>query len=42
MNVAGWAFLVVSWLVITGLTIFCVARVLGSGKKVDPDETPLE
>jgi len=42
MTVAGWAFLAVSWITITALAAFCIARVLKSGKKAGPDETPLE
>lgn len=42
MTLAGWVFLVAFWLVITSLTVFCIIKILSSGKKIGPDETPLE
>ncbi|HUV04028.1 MAG TPA: hypothetical protein VMX94_02855 [Armatimonadota bacterium] len=42
MSVAGWAFLAVSWISITALAAFCIARVLKSDKKAGADETPLD
>jgi len=41
MSVAGWTFLAISWLTITGIMVFCINRVIESGKHVETRETPL-
>jgi len=32
MSIAGWLFLIISWGLIIGLTIFCFARVFSKKK----------
>jgi len=34
MRITGWAFLIVSWALITGLVIFCFYKMFGK-KRVD-------
>lgn len=41
MSRAGWAFLGISWLTITGIMVFCINKVLESGKHINTRETPL-
>lgn len=42
MSAAGWVFLAVSWIAITSLMVFCITKVLRSGKRTEPDEGPRE
>jgi hypothetical protein len=32
METGGWIFIVLSWVIIIGLFIFCFKRILGQGK----------
>jgi hypothetical protein len=36
-SLLGWIFLVVSWIAITGVTMYCFWRVMKIGKKEDEE-----
>ena len=38
MKLSGWIFMLVSWGVIIGLFVYCMARTLRSGKKPPEQE----
>ena len=41
MNVGGWMFIILSWLSIIGLLVFCFRRVLGSEWRNNNHDEPI-